>query len=127
MKEDQLKKVQAKTKIRNIEEETINSPSLVRKAVVSNSRTLLPPLKKLSFRENSDTKANSVSARVYQKNKTIVERRGRLPKIARRKSKGKDGLIGRDPRFQKLLSSLVPLSDKTEELPPFSRKRHYMM
>lgn len=125
-KEDRLKRVQATAKIRNIEEETVNSPSSVRKAAVSNSRALLPPLKKLSFHGNSDTKSNSVSA-VYQKNKTNVERRGRLPKIARRKSKGKDGLIGRDPRFQKLLSSLVPLSDKTKGLPPFSRKRHYTM
>lgn len=125
-KEDRLKRVQAKAKIRNIEEETVNSPSSVRKAAVSNSRALLPPLKKLSFHGNSDTKSNSVSA-VYQTNKMSVERRGRLPKIARRKSKGKDGLIGRDPRFQKLLSSLVPLSDKTEGLPPFSRKRHYTM
>ena len=125
-KEDRLKRVQATAKIRNLEEETVNSPSSVRKAAVSNSRALLPPLKKLSFHGNSDTKSNSVSA-VYQKNKTNVERRGRLPKIARRKSKGKDGLIGRDPRFQKLLSSLVPLSDQTEGLTPFSRKRHYTM
>ena len=50
-KEDRLKRVQAEAKIRNIEEETVNSPSSVRKAAVSNSRALLLPLKKLSFME----------------------------------------------------------------------------
>lgn len=129
-KEDRLKKVQSKARIRETEDEAVNSPSVIRRTVGSNSRTVLPPLKKLSFQNTHETKlGDSVEMKgPHSKDKINIERHGKLPKIARKKiSKGKDGTVGRDPRFQKLISCLVPLSDKSGVTPPFTRKRHYTM
>ena len=119
-KKDRLKKVQAKARIRNTKEEAVNPPSMVRKLVGSNSRTVQLQLKKLSFQNNSDAKTglSQISGVHHHKDKTNRERHAKLPKIQRRKVNEKDVLMGCDPRFQKLLSCLAPLPNKSEKSPP---------
>lgn len=113
-KEDRLKKIQAKAKVRVTEDEAVNSSSMIQR----NSRTVLPPLnKKSSFQNNQEAKIKEV----YNKERVNIGRHAKLPKIARRKTKVKEAMIGRDPRFQKLISCLVPLSHS------LTRKRHYTM
>lgn len=119
-KEDRLKRVQAKARLRDVEDEATSSPSIIRKPITS--RTVLPPLNKLSsgIKLGTRTNAKEINRVHYKEKPNRGERHGTLPKISRKKSKVRD--TGRDPRFQKLISCLVPLSEKS---PPFTRKRHY--
>ena len=127
-RENRLKKVQAKAKIRETDDEAVNSPNMIRKALGSYSRTVLPSLKSLSSQNENEAKADSGEIKtVHNNDKMNITRRGKLPKISCRKSKGKEGTIGFDPRFQKLISCLAPLSEKSGVSPPFTRKRHYTM
>ena len=63
----------------------------------------------------------------HNKERLNIGRHEKLPKIGRRKAKAKDGMIRCDPRFQKLISCLVPLSDKSGVSHSLTRKRHYTM
>lgn len=124
-KENRLKKVQSKARLKE-EQEAENSPSILRKPI--GTRTVLPPLRKLKSESKLGTRTNVMELNdVHNKERTNRERHGKLPKISRRKSKGREENKGRDPRFQKLISCLVPLSDKSGMSPPFTRKRHYTM
>lgn len=124
-KENRLKKVQAKARLKE-EQEAENSPSILRKPI--GSRTVLPPLRKLKSETKLGTRTNALELNdVHNKERANRERHGKLPKISRRKSKGREENKGRDPRFQKLISCLVPLSEKSGVSPPFPRKRHYTM
>ena len=122
-KEDRLKKVQAKAKVRETEDEAVYSSSMSQR----NSHTILPPLnKKSSFQNNQEAKIKEV----HNKERINIGRHAKLPKIARRKNKvkeAKEAMIGRDPRFQKLISCLVPMSDKSGVSHSLIRKRHYTM
>lgn len=125
VKEDRLKKVQAKARLRE-EDVAANSLTISRKPI--GSRNVLPPLRKLNSETKLGTKTNATELnRVHYKERANRERHGKLPKISRKKSKARDGNTGSDPRFQKLISCLVPLSEKTGMSPPFTRKRHYTM
>ena len=123
VKEDRLKKVQANAKLRE-QEEAVNLPSVIRKP--NGSRNLLPPLCLLNSETKLGTKTNATDFKgVHHKERANRERQGKLPKISRKISKVPEGSNGRDPRFQKLISCLVPLTEKSGMSSPFSTKRHY--
>lgn len=125
VKEDRLKKVQAKARLRE-GEEAVNSHSVIRKP--SGLRNLLPPLHKLNGENKLGAKTNATDLKGgHYKERANRERLGKLPKISRKISKVRDGNTGRDPRFQKLISSLVPMSEKPGMSPPFTGKTHYTM
>ena len=106
VKEDRLKKVQAKAMLRKGEEATY-SHGVGHKSM--GSRNLLPPVYKLN-ETKLETKKNAMDLKgVHYKERTNRERHGKLPKISRKINKVRDGNKGRDSRFQKLISSLVPL------------------
>lgn len=107
VKEDRLKKVQAKAMLRK-EEEATYSHGVIRKSM--GSRNLLPPVYKLNSETKLGTKTNAMDLTgVHYKERANRERHGKLPKISRKINKVRDGNTGRDPRFQKLISCLVPL------------------
>ena len=125
VKEDRLKKVQGKARLKD-EVDAATSPNIIRKPI--GPRTVLPPLRKLNSETKLKTGTNgSELSDVHYKERVNRERHGKLPKISRRKNKGRDGITGKDPRFQKLISCLVPLSEKSGISPSFTRKRHYTM
>ena len=124
-KEDRLKKVQARAKLKE-EEEAANSPSIIRKPI--GSRTVLPLLRKLNCETKLATRTNALELNyVHNKERENRERHGKLPKISRKKTKGREGNTGRDQRFQKLISCLVPLSKNSKMSHPFTRKGHFTM
>lgn len=74
------------------------------------SRNLLPPVYKLKSETKLGTKTNAMDLTgVHYKERANRERHGKLPKISRKINKVRDENTGRDPRFQKLISCLVPL------------------
>ena len=107
IKEDRLKTVQAEAMLRK-GEEAIYSHRVIRKSV--SSRNLLPPVFKLHSETKLGTKTNATDLKgVHYKERANRERHGKLPRISRKMNKVGDGNTGRDPRFQKLISCLVPL------------------
>ena len=125
VKEDRLRKVQAKARLRK-EDQALNLPSVIRKPVGPRSN-LLPPLRKLNSETKLGTKKNATELKVvHYKERANRERHGKLPKLSPKISKVRDGNTGRDPRFQKLVSCLVPLTEKTAMSPPFTRKKYTM-
>lgn len=126
-KEDRLKRIQSKARLRDSEDEPASSPNIIRKP--TGSRTILPPLNKFNSQSKVKTTTDAVELnRAINNERSNKEPHGKLPKISRKKNKvreeGREGRK-RDPRFQKLISCLVPLSEKSGMSPPFSRKRHY--
>jgi len=125
VKEDRLKKAQAKARLRE-GGDALNSHSVIRKP--TGSRNLLPPLREFKSETKLGTKTNATNLKdVHYMERRNRERHGKLPKISRKISKVRDGNIGRDPRFQKLISCLVPLSEKPGMSPPFTMKKNYTM
>ena len=116
-REDRLRKVQCSAKLRDSEKAAYGSPGIICKP--TGQRTILPPLKRFSCDVKVETSTDTVDP--------IKERHGILPKIYRRKNKERDEKIGKDPRFQKLISCLVPLTKSSERSPSFTRKRHFTM
>ena len=108
IKEDRLKKVQAEAMLRKGEEAT-TSHSVFRKSM--GPRNVLPPVFKLNSETKLGTKTNATNLKgVHYKERANRERHGKLPKISRKCiNKVRDGNAGRDPRFQELISCLVPL------------------
>ena len=125
VKEDRIKKVQAKARLRE-GGDAINSHSVIRKPI--GSRNLLPPLRELKSESKLGTETSATDLKgVHYKERRNRERHGKLPKISRKISKVRDVNTERDPRFQKLISCLVPLSEKPGISPPFTMKKHYTM
>lgn len=82
VKEDRLKKVQAKAMLRKKEEATY-SHGVIRKSM--GSRNLLPPVYKLKSETKLGTKTNAMDLTgVHYKERANRERHGKLPKISRK-------------------------------------------